>query len=254
MVLGVVFYVLVFIVSLPFALLGFILSVLLGRGSASRVSSISPQLPKLPFEEGARSGLLPPIFHYIKNLLFWLLMLGILGYSAYNFLRYRSGLFRSLLRANPLQALMVGLANLWRRLWGLAGEAAHRVRARWGVVSPLSEKRKGLRAPWRFLRLSSLNPRELIQYLYVSIVRRAANLGYARRPYQTPYEYTASLAPHLPEAEEELRELTEAFVKARYSRHIVTKGDSDLAKSRWQRVKDALRLWRHRREGGDGSL
>jgi len=253
MVLGVVLYVLVLIVGLPFALLGLILSALLGR-SPSGASGVKLQLPKLPFEEGASPGLLPPVFHYIKNLLFWLLMLGIVGYSIYNFLRYRGGLFRSLWKANPLQTLIIDLVNLWRRLWGLAGEAAHRVRTRWKVGAAISEGRRGLRAPWRFLRLSSLAPRELIQYFYLSIVRRAAKLGYRRRIYQTPYEYTASLAPHLPEAQEELTQLTEAFVEARYSHHTIAKKDSNLAKSHWQRVKDALRLWKRRRERGDGSL
>ncbi|MFQ6058053.1 MAG: DUF4129 domain-containing protein [Anaerolineae bacterium] len=187
----------------------------------------------------------PSLLELIRSLLFWALVLGIVGYSLRNYIQYRRGLFAPLLGSRPWRALRALLRALWQRLRGVAEAVAEplaRRLARPGLSVPRGDRR--LIPP--FLLLSSLAPRELVQYFYLSIVKRAARLGQPRQIYQTPYEYTASLGAHLPEAVPDLATLTQAFVEARYSRHPVTKEEANLVKRHWQRVKAALR----RAQGG----
>ncbi len=92
-------------------------------------------------------------------------------------------------------------------------------------------------------------PRELVLYYYLSIVRRAAQSGLPRRPGQTPDEYSADLAQALPEAGPDVAPLTRAFVEARYSRHPVARGQAQLLRGHWQRLK-AMLIRRKRAIGG----
>jgi hypothetical protein len=80
-----------------------------------------------------------------------------------------------------------------------------------------------------------------VLYYYLSVLRRADERGIPRRPAQTPDEYRARLGPSLPQAEEEVNQLTDAFVEARYSRHTVEREQARRVRESWQRVKAALR-------------
>jgi hypothetical protein len=80
-----------------------------------------------------------------------------------------------------------------------------------------------------------------VRYFYLSAVRRAEQAGQARRPGQTPYEYQADLRERFSDLEPDLGDLTEGFVKARYSQHAVEREDAEAVKGPWQRIKAALR-------------
>ena len=201
---------------------------------------IPPQGPPLPRElPPVTPG--PPLLELIRSLLFWALVLGIVGYSLYNFVQYRRGLFLPLLGSRPWRALLATLRALWRRFRGAVQVVAEPLIRR--LASPRLAMPSGRRRLRPFLRLSSLTPRELVQYFYLSIVRRAARLGQPRQAHQTPYEYTASLSAHLPQAEHDLAVVTRAFVEARYSRHPVVREEASRVRRHWERVKAALRSW-----------
>jgi hypothetical protein len=112
-----------------------------------------------------------------------------------------------------------------------------------------AEKRE-TRKPFRFFRLGALSARERILYYYWSVLRRAERSGYPRRPPETPYEYHASLRSHLPQVEDEMGKLTEAFLEVRYSEHPVEPGRDKQVRTNWQGVKAALR---RKREPDDDS-
>jgi hypothetical protein len=59
--------------------------------------------------------------------------------------------------------------------------------------------------PLRYFRLGGATPREQVQYYYLSLLRRAGEYGFGRRPAQTPAEYTPTLAANLPENTPEVR-------------------------------------------------
>ena len=95
--------------------------------------------------------------------------------------------------------------------------------------------------------LSVRSHRERVIYYYLSALRRARNLGLGRRSAQTPYEYGTVLKPNLPEAQQEMDLLTDAFVEARYSGHGVAADEANRVRGFWERVRTAMRTLQTRR-------
>lgn len=96
-------------------------------------------------------------------------------------------------------------------------------------------------SPWRFLRVRGLSPRNQIRYFYLSAVRRAGDRGVDRPAANTPLEYVEELKRNWPEAEEELQDLTEAFLRARYNDKPIDETDIPPVKSTWKEVRRELR-------------
>lgn len=96
-------------------------------------------------------------------------------------------------------------------------------------------------AVWRYVRLRGLSPTERTRYFYLSTVRRAGELGTARRPHQTPLEYEQTLRREWPEVETDLHELTTSFLHARYGPQPVDEEEAGRARRAWEQIK---RLWR----------
>jgi hypothetical protein len=184
-----------------------------------------------------------PWIQVLMSALFWILILGIVGYALLRFLQDRWGLlgkgqetagswwarFRAWLRA------------LWHRWWAWGQEVGGKLialRADRQARLPLADRVA------RFFSLRGLAPRELVRYFYLSAERRAARAGQPRQPGQTPYEYRAALDGHFPDLEPDLSGLTDAFVLARYSPKPVEPEDAEAVKPLWQRIKAALRLKR----------
>ncbi len=97
------------------------------------------------------------------------------------------------------------------------------------------------RATPRWLRLRALDPRRLIQYFFLSLVQRAASIGWERRQAETPYEFAHRLSARLPEHGPELSQIAEAFVHARYGAAAVTDADARRARKPWEALRGALR-------------
>ena len=102
-----------------------------------------------------------------------------------------------------------------------------------------------------YLRLGALSPRERILYYYWSILRRADRVGFGRRRQDTPIEYHKTLMPHLSQAEQEMADLTDAFLEARYSEHPLESGRDQSTRANWQRIKEALRALRRKKEADE---
>jgi hypothetical protein len=89
--------------------------------------------------------------------------------------------------------------------------------------------------------LGALAPRELVRYFYRSTLQRAAEGGLSRRAGQTPYEYGAALSASVPDAADDIGELTEAFVTAQYGTRPVESDDAGRVRKPWERLRRALR-------------
>jgi len=233
-----IMYTVLFVLGVLIFVINMIASLILGRPKplldTSRMGPLAR--PPEPVERGP--GL--PIWRMLRDLLLWALLLGIVAYSFYNFLGDRRQLLKGLFGGGPL-------GWLYRLLAALFGGTRRAVRrARRGVRRQLKRLfgAEARRRRWRYLSLSSLSPRQLVMYFYLSIVRRASERDIVRQPWQTPYEYSARLRALLPERESDVDELTEAFVMARYSPEPVTSERVNLVKRSWQRVRSALRRWR----------
>lgn len=196
----------------------------------------------MSLQEAPDRGPGPPIWGMVRDLLLWALLLGIVAYSFYNFLGDRRYLLRGLFSGGPV----AWLRRLLAALLGVTGRVARRARRQVREQVRRLFGTGGRRPPWRYISLSSLGPRQLILYFYLSIVRRAGERGIPRRPSQTPYEYSERLRAELPERKSDVAELTEAFVVARYSPRPVTPEEASLVKRSWRRMRSALRRWRLR--------
>ncbi|HET7079706.1 MAG TPA: DUF4129 domain-containing protein [Chloroflexia bacterium] len=173
---------------------------------------------------------------FAKSALFWVAVIAVLVYLVRSYWQSGPRLRQILAAFAPLQRVLQWWAGVWRgvrRSLAVVGEQIGRLlpaRSAPAAGSPLG----------RLLRVRGLSPREQVLYYYLSIVRRAGRQGYPRHGTQSPREYSAGLAPQLPQAQEDLDRLTQEFIEARYSRHPIEPPEANQAQTHWQQVKAAL--------------
>lgn len=239
-ILAVMFYVLTvlaMVLIFPFA---WLLSLV--RGTPSEGSPVSFGAAPVPqFSEEAAGG---DWIGLSKSLLFWGIVLLVVGYMVRAYLLQHPEIARFLRRFAPFHLL----ARLWSMVRGKVRHYASVVAARRPRRLAPHLLARGIRRP---VRLGGLPPREQIRYYYRSVLHRAARQGFPRQRPQTPVEYQALLASRLPEAAQDVEQLTQAFMEARYSRHEVEPLQANRSRSNWQRVKAALQSLKRRveREG-----
>jgi hypothetical protein len=237
-----------------FSLLGFLISLPLWLLQLLfRKDTPAPNLPQPPpaMEEPRVSPGGVPWFDTLRSIVFWLVAVGVVFYVVRSYLRDHPQIRQALSSLWLFRLVGDLLAALWRRLTGLARTIGARIPR---GVSP--RRRRGERrkeSARRFFRLGALSPRERALYYYLSILRRAGQRGFRRKDSQTPYEYDATLEPHLPQAQEEMKQLTDDFVEARYSPHPIDEAREKQVRSRWKEVKAALRALRSEKGQADES-
>ena len=96
---------------------------------------------------------------------------------------------------------------------------------------------------WRHVQsdVSERDPREKVRYFYLRMMRRAAESGLTRPAPQTPAEFSHHLDPRWPDAEDDVDELTAAFLAARYDRREITDTDARSAQTLLARLMRALK-------------
>ena len=233
--------VIVTIITIILSLLLLPLARLLGRERTTPRREIPPlQLPRQ--ELGGPSIATPNWIEILRSLLFWAAVLGMAYYVIRSYLRDHPELVQALASLGPIRALRQFLSALWRRLTGLAEAINERIPQ--GLALRRARRRSSTERA-RFFRLGALSPRERVLYYYLSILRRAGQQGFPRRRAQTPHEYDDALRPYLPEAQPDMGRLTQDFYEARYSNHPVGQDEERQVRTRWQRVKAALRALKH---------
>ena len=232
---------LLFLLLLPFGLFFVLLSTLSGKPDSSAVPrppSFEPPQQALEGRDGTS-----------WSLILFVIALVVIIYLVRSYLRHRPKLRVTISALSSLQLLRQGWSAFWR--W-LRRRSAHLRGAVKNSFPHLLRRRLvengSLELPFRLLRLRTLSPRERVLYYYLSTLRRASRQGYPRHPHQTPGEYQATLEPNLPQAQDEMRELTQAFVEARYSRHEVAPDQDRRVRASWERVKAALRALKRLRD------
>jgi len=172
----------------------------------------------------------------LRSLVFWLVVAAMVAYIVFAYLRERPELVQAIRNARLLRALRL-IVDLLRKQTGQWVEALRELRP----LERLRELFTRLPVPApRFFRLGGATPREQVLYFYLSTLRRAGQLGFPRKPPQTPDEYDPVLEAHLTEAQADVRTLTEAFDQARYSAAPVEKEKARETKAAWERVRAAL--------------
>jgi hypothetical protein len=183
----------------------------------------------------------PPVTHeprLLPALIFWACMCFLTGYALWIVAQRHPGLFGALTTRGPLAWLLRQFGLAWHDARTWVGQIAERASEL--LQRPAAPPQRRIPS----LRLRRLAPRELVFYFYRSTVRRASERGLRRRGGQTPYEYRATLVERLPEAEQALGELTDAFVTAQYSPRPIGREDARRARRPWEEVRRRLRAIR----------
>ncbi len=221
-------YIILWLISLATMLPLLLLSWLMPNSDTPPVAlPPPPPPPPVVAEESGAPPLLP-------SLIFWACMIMLVGYALWIVIQRHPGLLDLFKLRGPLAAIRRWLAGTWRETAQWVQYAAET------VAKQLARPVRATNSRWPSLRLGQLAPRELMRYFYLSTVQRASKQGFGRKVSQTPYEYSASLARSLPEAHEDISELTKAFVDTHYSRHEPDTHEIRRIRRHWERLRRSI--------------
>ncbi len=217
-------------------LLSFLVSALLyllGLSAAEEMPQAEEMAPPAPptLQEVSARATLPD---WLVGAAVWLVVGALAGYLLLTFLR-AYGIGRG-----PWSEWLN-----WLRFWWRARRARVEafVRARMaGLRSRLPRGRRASAGKARgdVVRLVGSSPRARVRYFYLRTVQQAGERGYVRPPHVTPLEYMRDLEAACPEAEAEVRQLTAAFVDARYTPHDISVEQVRGVQAVWRRLMRAL--------------
>ena len=222
----------IFLASLPFRLMNL-------ASPIENFTLTDLEFPDVPTEV---TGAVTPVawWEVLKTILIWCAIIAIVVYSIRQYLRQHEDFTNSLRRRPILRWLL----HIWRWLKDLFGGI------REGTVAALTanldrfwSRHSGTKNLGRsgFINLRRLDPRQRVYFFYLALIRRGNESGLTRSLPQTPYEYASTLDEALPDVEEDVDALTEAFVEARYTPRVVEEQKANLVKTYWDRVRRALR-------------
>jgi hypothetical protein len=232
-ILWIIVFALVNLLLLP---IRWLLSLISGRTPPLSLPA-GPPPPPPPDINSIINHPMPPWVDALRTIFVIVVVAGFVAYIIWSYLRDRPELMAGLQSLAPLRALRRMWAALRHRVSGMLATARD--------VSPVAWLRERLRrppaeGPFRIFRLGAASPREQVLFYYASLLRRASQAGFGRRPPQSPREYEPVLEENLPAAAPELQGLTAAFEETRYSNHPVGVQDAQAARARWHRVRAAL--------------
>jgi hypothetical protein len=243
-IIQVIYFVIFFIFSGIYAGIIYLVSLLLslfGRQQPENAPPLAPTMaPPPPPEVTMATGETLPWLELVKSLIFWVVFLVIVAFSLYQFLRQHEGAMNAL-RKFPGFSM---ITNFWKWLSGGARNLNERLGE--GIRTGLQRLRErqiqiGIANASRFVNLRRLTPRQRVFFFFQAMTRRGSDRGLPRGAAQTPYEYAAALEKALPEVDEDVNALTEAFVSARYSRRDVNDNQAGVVKKYWDRIRRAIR-------------
>jgi hypothetical protein len=229
-----IFSAIAFLLTLPIIFLVSLLAPLFGRQApqAPAVPRLPPPPPVMP---SAGSGW----FEILKSMLFWLIFIGVIGFSLYSYLMRHKEWLQALRRRPVLGWFVDGLANFWHWLRRVNRSVTASLEAGFNRFRTRQVERMD-QAARRFISLRRLSPRQKVLFFYMAMVRRSSQRGLPRKPHQTPNEYAQILEGQLPVVDDEVNSITRYFNEARYSRHTITDQHAGQAQQFWQRIRSAL--------------
>ncbi len=224
--------------------IAYLISKLIPIGGSGKESAPPSQPPAIPPTAQPPSDTSP--FEILRSIVFWVVVLAIVTYSLYVAWRRRPawmsfGALDNLV--GGLLRVLKGLVRLGRRAGEQMVKALATLPQRWRQQSIVVAPR------FRFVSLSRLDPRQLIEYFYLSVCERATQLGHPRPPGATPDEFERVLRAEFPVVDPEIADLTAAFIEARYGPRPTTKEDVGRVRPNWQSLKQKLRRVRVSRLG-----
>lgn len=225
-----------FLLTLPLAWLASLF------GSEEAVESPPPDLALAPppFAQGGGGESLP-WWELVRSLAFWLVFIIVGIYLVRTYLADHPELLDALKRFAPLRWTIGIVTSFTAWLRRLIRSGIDRIPKKVDLQTSVAPEKKRRRSLWQRLRPGNLTDREQILYYYLNTLKRAEEEGVARKQDQTPYEYEPDLQQSMPEYDNDVNLLTEAFVHARYSRDTFDSEHVAMVKTIWERVQTGLR-------------
>ena len=218
------------LISLPFRLFGYTSPFM--NNSAPPPALALPRPSVVPFTSSA-------VWELLRSILLWGSLAVIIIYAFIHFVRQHERILDTLRKSRITNWLILAWQWLYRNVEKARTDLSQVITDGWqNIVARLEGKRNLPRPGWMSLR--SLNPRQKIYFFYLALIRRSAEQGLTRKPSQTPVEYAVQLENALPSASEEIDSITEAFVRARYSRQEVDSRQAEFVRTTWNRIRRAL--------------
>ncbi len=180
-----------------------------------------------------------PWIEFLKTLLFWSVLIGVIGFALLQYLQQNQELWQAIRRfplVSWLVKLFVRLGDLFNQARQSVSSAVGAVRNRFNPVRAAGD----IPEPWHFIRIRNLSPRQQVLFYFTALVRKAEQRGIRRRKAQTPYEYAQTLEVSIPEVHTNLEPFTETYVEARYSLHPVTNRQASQAHQWWQSLRKII--------------
>ena len=213
----------------------------------SKADSPQMKIPEQVFPE------MPPVIvtspmpwlEVLKSILFWGILLLVIGYAFYAYFRQNKELLQKLRRLPGLSWLV----KAWR--WVISKTRSgvrlipRTVAEGFRRVLSSLQKETG-RNVGGYLHVNRLEPRQKILFYYHALVRRSGETGIPRQPWQTPRNYAETLEPNLAGAEADIESMTEAFIEARYTQHVVDPDQVGRVQRAWNNLR---KIFNTRRKG-----
>ena len=244
-ILTALLYVIFFLVNIIIFLLSIPLFFLFSLFSGEQVGETQPLPPLNPelFAEAPPPEASPLVetIAMVLSSAFWSIFAVIAVMALLFFLRERKTILEGGSAGQIWEQFWAWLIFLWKSFWQRAGNIRLQLPKIRSETEDDPDSKADNQRRWRFFRLGALAPREQIRYFYLSTVRRAGEKGVKRESAETPLEFAEDLKDSWPTVEEEVEELTAAFLKARYSDEPITKADVPEVKETWKDVRRQLK-------------
>jgi hypothetical protein len=221
----------VLLVNLPFLLFG-------KEAPLAENSPASPEIPRPPVPEAAIPTSVPWL-DMVKTTFFWVFFLGVVIFALSQYLRQHEEIIAGLRRIPGWKYLARFRSWILSFFAGVGREISRIMESGRTRINALNASRRII-APGGYINPKRLTPRQKVYFYYLALIRRGGEQGIPRQPAQTPSEYAQILDRVLPTAGDDIDQLTDAFIEARYSRHAVENEDANRVKKIWEKIRKTL--------------
>lgn len=237
----------VFIVGFLFSLLIFLIGLLgnffgletIESSNQAPMEFIPPEIPVEAITNGTN-----PWWDLIRSLIFWMVTLSLIGFSLTTFIKHHADYFQNFKNVR-LFSWLVKAWHSFRLLFKAFNQqistaidsGINRLRSRQSSIK-VDEVRK-------LFQYRRLDNRQRVLLTFFTMIRRSGQKGIKRAGSQTPYEFATKLEATLPETEEEIDGITDAFVIARYSKTDMDEERVSLTRHYWSKIRNALKSIRN---------
>jgi Na+-transporting methylmalonyl-CoA/oxaloacetate decarboxylase gamma subunit len=177
----------------------------------------------------------------LREILFWVLVVLALVYLLRQFLKFRLTILRRLRRWRILRWLSDWLRGVRMRVTVWSRKLARTMQDSLHTLRDDLTRRTGWE-PRGFINLRRLTPRQSIRFYFFALLRRGAERGAARRPAQSPREYSTGLMYRDESVKDELGEMTLAFEEARYTAHDIGPEKAHRVRKVWDTIRSKMRI------------